>query len=160
MKVKINRNKGGQKKMFESCACFGQNEIKNQRALESSLSVMFEYLITEQKSKLFYFGGVGKFDNLCANVLLKLKDRFKHIKLVFVKPAIKDYENLVEFNYDEVVEIKEKTDYDKMPLFARDFKMAKKADFLVFYVEENSKNKAKKILDFAGKWKKNLVNMI
>ena len=38
--------------------------------------------------------------------------------------------------------------------------MAKNADFLVFYVEENSKNKANKILSFANLWKKNFVNLI
>ncbi len=146
--------------MFESCACFGQNEIKNENALESSLSVMFEYLIQEQESKIFYLGGVGKFDELCGNVLLKLKTRFNHIKLVLVKPSIKNFENQIKFGFDEIIEFKEKNEYDKMPLFARDCKMAKKADFLVFYVEDNSKNKAKKILEFAKNWKKNFVNMV
>ena len=146
--------------MFESCACFGQNDIKNKNALESSLSVMFEYLICEQKINCFYLGGVGEFDILCANVLLKLKDRFNHIKLVLAKPAIKDFENQIEFKFDDVVEFKEKNEYDKMPLFSRDLKMAKKADFLVFYVEENSKNKTKKLLDFAKTLNKNFVNMI
>ena len=146
--------------MFESCACFGQNEIKNENALESSLSVMFEYLITEQKTKIFYFGGVGVFDNLCLSVLLKQKARFNHIKLVLVKPAIKDFEKQINFNFDDVVEFTEKNEYDKMPLYSRDLKMAKNADFLVFYVEETSKNKAKKILEFAKNWNKNLVNMV
>ena len=146
--------------MFESCACFGQNEIKNENALESSLRVLFEYLITEQKTKIFYFGGVGKFDNLCLAVLLKIKERFDHIKLILVKPAIKDFENQIEFKFDDVIEFKEKNEYDKMPLFSRDLKMAKNADFLVFYVEEISKNKAKKVLDLAKTWNKNFVNMI
>ncbi|MBQ4541856.1 MAG: hypothetical protein IJA23_03275 [Clostridia bacterium] len=146
--------------MFESCACFGQNEIKNENALESSLSVMFEYLITEQKTKIFYFGGVGVFDNLCLSVLLKQKARFNHIKLVLVKPAIKDFEKQINFNFDDVVEFTEKNEYDKMPLYSRDLKMAKNADFLVFYVEETSKNKAKKILEFAKNLNKNLVNMV
>ena len=146
--------------MFEKCACFGQNEIKNENALESSLSVMFEYLINEQETKIFYLGGVGNFDKLCSSVLLKLKAKFEHIKLVLVKPAIKDFENQIEFKFDDVIEFKEKNEYDKMPLFSRDYKMAKNADFLVFYVEESSKNKAKKILDFAKTWKKNLVNLI
>ena len=146
--------------MFESCACFGQNEIKNENALESSLSVMFEYLITEQKTKIFYFGGVGVFDNLCLSVLLKQKARFNHIKLVLVKPAIKDFEKQINFNFDDVVEFTEKNEYDKMPLYSRDLKMAKNADFLVFYVEETSKNKAKKILEFAKNLNKNLVNIV
>ncbi len=146
--------------MFESCACFGQNEIKNENALESSLRVMFEYLITEQKTKIFYFGGVGVFDNLCLSVLLKQKARFNHIKLVLVKPAIKDFEKQINFNFDDVVEFTEKNEYDKMPLYSRDLKMAKNADFLVFYVEETSKNKAKKILEFAKNLNKNLVNMV
>lgn len=146
--------------MFESCACFGQNEIKNENALESSLSVMFEYLITEQKTKIFYFGGVGVFDNLCLSVLLKQKARFNHIKLVLVKPAIKDFEKQINFNFDDVVEFTEKNEYDKMPLYSRDLKMAKNADFLVFYVEETSKNKAKKILEFAKNLKKKFVNMV
>ena len=133
--------------MFESCACFGQNEIKNENALESSLSVMFEYLIKEQNTNLFYFGGIGKFDKLCESVLLKLKSKFSHIKLILVKPAIKDFENQIDFKYDNVIEFKEKNEYDKMPLFSRDLKMAKNADFLVFYVDENSKNKARKILE-------------
>ena len=146
--------------MFEKCACFGQNEIKNENAVEASLSVMFEYLITEQKTKEFYFGGVGRFDNLCSAVLLKLKARFSHIKLILVKPAIKDFEKQIDFEFDDVIEFTEKNEYDKMPLFSRDLKMAKNADFLVFYVEETSKNKAKKLLDLAKSWNKNLVNMI
>ena len=146
--------------MFERCACFGQNEIKNENALESSLSVMFEYLIMEQKTKIFYLGGVGKFDNLCFKVLFKLKERFNHIKVVLVKPAIKDFEKQIDFKFDDIIEFKEKSEYEKMPLFSRDLKMAKNADFLVFYVEDNSRNKAKKILDFAKGWKKNFVNMI
>ena len=146
--------------MFKSCACFGQNEIINENAVESSLSVMFEYLIQEQQTKMFYLGGVGKFDNLCANVLLNLKTRFEHIKIVLVKPAIKNFENQIDFKFDDVVEFKEKNEYEKMPLFSRDYKMAKNADFLVFYVEENSKNKANKILSFANLWKKNFVNLI
>ena len=146
--------------MFESCACFGQNEIKNENALESSLSVMFEYLIKEQNTSLFYFGGIGKFDKLCESVLLKLKSKFGHIKLILVKPAIKDFENQIDFKYDTVIEFKEKNEYDKMPLFSRDLKMSKNADFLVFYVDENSKNKTRKILDLAKTWNKNFVNMV
>lgn len=145
--------------MFEKCACFGQNEIKNENAVESSLRVMFEYLIIEQQTRIFYLGGLGKFDKLCQSVLLKLKEKFSQISLILVKPAIKNFENQINFNFDDVVEFKEKSDYDKMPLFARDLKMAKNADFLVFYVEENSQNKAKKLLKLATAWKKQFVNM-
>ena len=89
-----------------------------------------------------------------------MKERFNHIKLILVKPAIKDFEKQIEFKFDDVTEFKEKNEYDKMPLFSRDLKMAKNADFLVFYVEETSKNKAKKVLDLAKIWNKNFVNMI
>ena len=146
--------------MFENCVCFGQNEIKNESAVEASLSVMFEYLIQEHKTKVFYFGGVGKFDKLYANVVLNMKKKFNDIKLVLVKPAIQDFEKQIQFDFDSVIEFKEKNEYDKMPLFSRDYKMAKNADFLVFYVDKNSKNKAKKLLDFASEWKKNFVNLI
>ena len=76
-----------------------------------------------------------------------------------MKPAIKDFEKQIDFEFDDVIEFTEKNEYDKMPLFSRDLKMAKNADFLVFYVEETSKNKAKKLLDLAKSWNKNLVNM-
>lgn len=145
--------------MFKSCACLGQNEIKNENALHSSLSVMFEYLITEQKIEIFYLGGIGKFDEICQIELSKLQLKFKHIKLILVKPAITNFEKQIDFKFDEVVSFNEKTEFDKMPIFARDYLMAKNAEFLVFYVSENSRNRAKKLLDLAKKSNKQFVNM-
>ncbi len=146
--------------MFKSCACFGQNEIKNKNALESSLKVMFEYLIIEQKTEVFYFVGVGVFDEIAREVLKTLKAKFSHIKLVLACPKIEGFETQVNFEFDEVIKFSEKNEFSKMPLFSRDYILAKKADFLVFYVAENSKNKALKLLEFAKAWDKKFVNLI
>lgn len=145
--------------MFKSCACLGQNEIKNENALHSSLSVMFEYLITEQKIEKFYLGGIGKFDEICQIELSKLQLKFKHIKLILVKPAITNFEKQINFKFDEIVNFNEKTEFDKMPLFSRDYLMTKNADFVLFYVSENSKNRAKKLLDITKNSNKQFVNM-
>ncbi len=62
------------------CSFIGHSKIVDARDLEIRLRKVLVEIIEEKEIDVFYLGGYGDFDMLCAKVISKLKEEYMHIK--------------------------------------------------------------------------------
>ena len=92
--------------------------------------------------KTFYCGGMGAFDNLCAELLKELKEEFPHIKRYLVVPYLDNNflriaQELVSTNYyDEILYPPIENVFPKYAILARNKYMIDKADLLISFVSQ------------------------
>ncbi len=68
--------------------CFtGHRNIKSTQALALNLEKTLRKLIQEKNAEEFYSGGAIGWDTLCAQTVLKLRDKFPHIRLNLILPC-------------------------------------------------------------------------
>ncbi len=79
-----------------TCCFFGHRQIEDADKLRMSLYTLAERLITERNIDTFLFGSKSKFNSLCHETVSLIKEKYPHIKRVYVRaefPYIdKDYE--------------------------------------------------------------------
>ena len=85
-----------------TCSFFGHRKIRETEKLKEQLYKTVETLIAVKQVNTFLFGSKSRFNDLCYEVVSELKQRYPHIKRVYVRaeyPVIgKQYENyLLEF---------------------------------------------------------------
>ena len=137
--------------MIKSCSCFGKTKDIHKAGLAESVFVFYEYLIQEQGFNVFYFGGVGEFDEICFNAILKLKEKYHNIKTVLVLPqnsvvskSLKK-KHVGKFDGTIVAESNE----IRLPILSRNTFVANSSDFILFYASESGRGGDTKILNFA-----------
>lgn len=139
--------------MSKICSCFGKVKNIKKDGLEESLFVLFEQLIKEQGFDTFCFGGIGEFDEMCFKVIKKLQSEYGRIKTVLAKPKLKfsteAFDDDFEKRFDESVMVGSNEQYDRFPILARNFEIAKASSFIVFFAHENGRGNETKILNFA-----------
>ena len=67
-----------------SCCFFGHRKINETPELIERLTNEIEVLITEKEVDTFYFGSKSEFNSLCHKVVSDLKEKYPHIKRVYV----------------------------------------------------------------------------
>lgn len=107
-------------------------------------------------AKIFYLGGYGKFDYICAKTLKKLKATYPHIKIILVTPYInKPFDTQI---YDESIY----PSLENIPLrFAishRNRWMVDNSDCVICYVKHGWGG-AFKTLEYAKKRKKEIIEL-
>lgn len=73
----------------KTCSFFGHREIIVTKELKQKLIDIIENLITKENFVIFFFGGFGEFDNLCHEIVTKLKTNILLLRgYMFVKIII------------------------------------------------------------------------
>ena len=138
--------------MSKICSCFGGFKNIKKVGIKESLEVLFEYLIDKDKFDVFCFGGLGEFDELCFEVVSKLKQRYKNISLTLILPQNKTLAREIEFKqkgrFDKTITMTNK-EVLKLPILSRNIEMAKASEFVVFYANENGNSNESKVLKIA-----------
>lgn len=149
-------------KKYYSCSFFGHSEIEISDKLILSIEQKIESLILERQINVFYFGGFGKFDDLCYKIVSKLKNKYPKMVRVFClteekhlnklpKHLIgKEYENFEYFSLDY--------NYWYYKIYYRNKKIIENSDYIIFYVEKTINSGAFKALKFAKQIKKEYFN--
>lgn len=131
----------GGKGEIKTCCFFGHRKIKVTDELEGHLIEVIEDLIVSRKVILFLFGSKSEFDTLCYRVATELKEKYPHIKRVYVRAEYKDISNsyksylLQSFEdtyYPEFIENSGRAVYVE-----RNYEMINKSDYCVVYYDEN-----------------------
>ena len=68
-----------------TCCFFGHRKITETDKLKSNLYSEIEKLITNEKVHTFLFGSKSQFDDLCHTIVTELKEKYPHIKRVYVR---------------------------------------------------------------------------
>ena len=81
------------------CCFFGHRKIKETNELKKTVYDAVEDLIKNKGVNIFLFGSKSQFDDLCHNIVTELKEKYPHIKRIYVGaefPFIDDsYHNYV-----------------------------------------------------------------
>ncbi len=137
--------------MKEKICCFiGHRKIKDTPELRQTLSQLLEKLIADDGFNTFLFGNMSEFYPLCHEVVTGLKEKYPHIKRIYVRSEcpyineeqrlsiLKDYEDTY---YSKPPQFTEKADY-----LDRNIHMIYRSLACVFYFNTNGKRKSRKVI--------------
>ena len=144
----------------KACCFFGHRKINKTPELIERLTREIEILITEKDVNVFYFGSKSEFDDLCHKVVTELKEKYPHIKRIYVRSAfqhIPDWyeESLLENNectyFPEHMENAGRASYVE-----RNQEMINQSKYCVVYYDENylpprRKNSRRDLFDYQPK---------
>ena len=127
--------------MFKKMCFIGHREIEITDDLKEPLNKYIEQTILQEDVKVFLFGSGSKFDELCYDIVTKLKEKYPYIKRVYVRSNFEcisdDYKQyLLEF-YEETMFPEECANSGKISYIKRNQAMINQSDYCVFYYNEN-----------------------
>lgn len=147
-----------------TCSFFGHRKITVTDELKIRLRRIIERLITENNVDTFLFGSRSQFDELCHKTVTQLKERYPHIRRVYVRaeyPYINDdYKNYLLQSYESAYYPERITGAGRASYVERNYEMIDKSNFCVVYYDENAvgtrKSGTKTALDRAVSKKRNI----
>ena len=146
-----------------TCCFFGHRTINETEELKSKLCEIIEKLIVDEKVDTFLFGSKSRFNSLCLELATKIKEKYPHIKRVYVRaeyPNIDDtYKAYLLENYEDTYYPEKIIGAGKAVYVERNYEMINNSHFcIVYYNEQNApttrKSGTKIALDYAIKQKK------
>ena len=154
---------------LHTCCFFGHRKINETEELKSKLKEIIEKLIVENSVDTFLFGSKSRFNSLCQETVTEIKEKYPHIKRIFVRA---EYPDINEQYTNYLLEAFEDTYYPehirnsgKAAYIERNYEMINKSKFcIVYYDEQNApttrKSGTKIALDYAVKKEKIIINII
>lgn len=146
--------------MQNTCCFLGHREINITDELKENLRVVIEHLITEESIDIFLFGSKSRFDSLCQETVTELKEKYPHIKRVYVRaenPYIDEsYEAYLLESYEDTYFPKSVIGAGKASYVKRNYEMIDKSCYCIIYYDEQGapttrKSGTKIALDYAIK---------
>ena len=146
--------------MQNTCCFLGHREINITDELKENLRVVIEHLITEESIDIFLFGSKSRFDSLCQETVTELKEKYPHIKRVYVRaenPYIDEsYEAYLLESYEDTYFPKSVIGAGKASYVKRNYEMIDKSCYCIIYYDEpgaptTRKSGTKIALDYAIK---------
>lgn len=123
-----------------SCCFFGHRKINETPKLIERLTKEIEGLITEKSVDLFYFGSRSEFDDLCHKTVTALKEKYPHIRRVYVRSAFQRipdwYKVSLLKHYEDTYFPEHMENAGKASYVERNREMINKSDFCVVYFDE------------------------
>ena len=145
---------------LHSCCFFGHRKINKTPELIERLTKEIEVLISEKDVVIFYFGSKSEFDDLCHKVVTELKEKYPHIKRIYVRSAFQHipdwYEDSLLKHYEDTYFPERMEKAGKASYVERNQEMINKSDFCVVYYDENylpprRKNSRRDLTDYQPK---------
>ncbi|MBQ9792806.1 MAG: hypothetical protein IJW32_03605 [Clostridia bacterium] len=149
-----------------TCSFFGHRDIEITQDLIIKLKLIIEDLIVNKEYTTFYFGGFGKFDDLCYKIVSELKIKKPFIKRVFCLSdprhtrASKRPKWLNKEEYEDYIYLNLEFDYWYQRIYFRNIEMINQSDFIIFYVNKTENSGAYKALQYAKKKRKSCINVL
>ena len=152
-----------------TCCFFGHRTINETEELKKKLTMIIESLILENRVDTFLFGSKSQFNSLCLETVTQLKEKYPHIKRVYVRaeyPYINDdYKNYLLESYEDTYYPEKILNSGKAVYIKRNFEMIDNSKYcIVYYNKSNSpttrKSGTKITLDYAIKQGKNIINIL
>ena len=143
-----------------TCCFFGHRKIKETDELKSKLYNEIETLITYKKVHTFLFGSKSQFDDLCYKIVTELKEKYPHIKRIYVRaefPYIDDsYKKYLLESYEDTYYPSKMIDAGKAAYVERNYEMIDNSRYCICYYDENymaprRKNSRRDLLDYQPK---------
>lgn len=129
---------------------------------------VIEQLIIKENVQTFLFGSKSQFNDLCYEIVTKFKEKYPHIKRVYVRAEYfyigDDYERYLLTKYEDTYFPQKIIDAGKAVYVERNIEMINESEYCVVYYDESkvvSKRKSgtKIAFDYAIKHKKHIINV-
>ena len=148
------------------CCVFGHREINETDELKSKLNEIIEKLIVDENVDTFLFGSKSRFNDLCYETVTQLKEKYPHVKRIYVRaeyPDINDdYKNyLLEF-YEDTYYPERIMNSGRAAYVERNCEMIDSSYFCIVYYNEaytpaTRKSGTEIALDYAIKKQKRVI---
>ncbi len=155
---------------IKNTACFfGHKTIDETEELKSKLIEIIERLIVEKQVDTFLFGSKSRFNSLCQETVTKIKEKYPHIKRIYVRAEYPDineqYTNYLLESYEDTYYPEHIIGSGRAAYVERNYEMINKSHFcIVYYDEQNApttrKSGTKIALDYAIKKCKNIISVL
>lgn len=151
-----------------TCCFFGHRIINETEDLISKLKEMIEKLIIDEKVSVFLFGSKSRWNDLCLELVTEIKEKYPHIKRVYVRAEYPDineqYKSYLLETYEETYYPEKIIGAGRVAYVERNYEMIDNSDFcIVYYHEPNApttrKSGTKIALDYAIKKGKYIMKM-
>ncbi len=147
---------------------FGHRNIHESNELQKRLYDVIEQLIAEEHVDTFLFGSKSRFNDLCLEAVTIIKEKYPHIKRVYVRaefPFIDEqYKNYLLEQYEDSYFPENILHVGKAVYIGRNCEMIRQSQFfIVYYDEQNTpvsrKSGTKIALDYAVKCNKTIIRL-
>ncbi len=152
-----------------ACCFFGHRTINETEELKEKILEIIEKLIVENQVETFLFGSKSRFNSLCLEVVTEAKEKYPHIKRVYVRaeyPYISErYKNYLLESHEDTYYPEKIMNAGRATYVERNYEMIDNSQFcIVYYDEQNEpitrKSGTKIALDYAIKKSKNIIRVI
>ena len=152
-----------------TCCFFGHRTINETEELKSKLKEIIEKLIVENSVDTFLFGSKSRFNSLCLELVTKIKEKYPHIKRVYVRAEYPDidelYTNCLLESFEDTYYPEHIRNSGKAAYVERNYEMINKSQYcIVYYDEQNApttrKSGTKIALDYAVIKGKQIINIV
>lgn len=149
-----------------TCCFFGHREILETEELKIQLYETIEKLIVEEGVDTFLFGSQSRFDSFCLKVVTKIKEKYPHIKRIYVRAEFQNisaqYKSYLLERYEDTYYPEKIINSGRSVYVERNYEMIRNSRFCIIYYEKsyipkNRKSGTKIGLDYAIKRKKEII---
>ena len=124
-----------------TCCFFGHRTINETEKLKVKLYKTIESLVVNENVDTFLFGSKSRFDSLCLELVTKLKEKYSHIKRIYVRaefPVISDnYKDYLLESYEDTYYPEKIIGSGRAAYVERNFEMINQSRFCVVYYDES-----------------------
>ena len=145
---------------LHTCCFFGHRKIDKTPELIERLTKEIKVLITEKDVNVFYFGSKSEFDDLCHKIVTELKEKYPHIKRIYVRSAFQHipdwYEDSLLQHYEDTYFPNYMEKAGKASYVERNQEMINQSDYCIVYYDDNylpprRKNSRRDLIDYQPK---------
>lgn len=142
------------------CCFFGHRKIAEADKLEARILAAVEDLILNKKVDTFLFGSKSQFDELCLKSVTALKEKYPHIKRIYVRAEFAqindDYKKYLLEHYEDTYYPQKMIGAGKAAYVERNQEMIDNSSFCVVYYDESympprRKNSRRDLTDYQPK---------
>ena len=152
--------------MDKTCCFIGHRTIEENEELKEQLLKTVERLICEQGVDTFLFGSKSGFDTLCLDLVSQIKERYPHIKRVYMRAEYPDigeeYKRYLLQGYEDTFYPQKIRGAGKSVYVERNYQMIDSSRYCIFYYDirclpTNRKSGAEIALEYARRKKKEII---
>lgn len=149
-----------------TCCFIGHRTINETEELKTKLLETIEDLIVQEKVDTFLFGSKSRFNSLCHELVSELKEKYPHIKRVYVRAEFQfisdSYRDFLLESYEDTFYPEKIVGSGRAAYVERNLEMINNSRFCVIYYDETydptkRKSGTKIALDHAMKHNKVII---
>ncbi|MBE7078413.1 MAG: DUF1273 domain-containing protein [Clostridiales bacterium] len=133
---------------MKTCCFIGHRNVEGTPELRERLKDVVRRLITEKGVSRFLFGSKSLFDDLCHEVVTKLREEYPQIRRVYVRTYYTElgeqYTKYLLKSYEDTYLPEGVEKAGRAAYVERNQEMIKASEYCVFYYDENYKPKERK----------------